>query len=111
MKMLKALKVTASLIALLPALAQANSSNWYFEIENANFFMYACCPDGNTCTSNFLSSGTFLYCSQSGNARVHRSDNTFSFQVYPSSCPNNITRITIRYDQDVGNYTYSTGCY
>lgn len=114
MKTLKALHIAVFLVALLPAFAQAQtvSYNWYFETENSSFAMRACCPDGNTCSGYFLSSGTHLSCSQPGNARVHSPDGNTSFQVSPSSCgsTSNITRITIRYDQGTGYYSYTTGC-
>ena len=114
MKILRALSVAAFLITLLLASAQAQtvSYNWYFETENSSFAMRACCPDGNTCSGYFLSSGTHLSCSQPGNARVHSPDGNTSFQVSPSSCgsTSNITRITIRYNHDTGNYGYTTGC-
>ena len=112
MKILRALKVAAFLVASFPALAQGNSYHWYFETENSSFAMRACCPDGNTCSGYFLASGTYLSCSQEGNARVHSPDGTQSFQVNQSSCgsTSNTTRITIRYNHNTGNYSYTTGC-
>ena len=110
--MKRLLKITAFLLAMFPAFAQASSYDWSFETADASFYMRACCPGGNTCKWFFFS-GTFMSCSEQGNARVHSSDGATSFQVYPSSCEStsNRTRITVRLDQDTGNYSYTTGCY